>query len=182
MSDVLEKDRVADAGTANRYGSAIACAAARLDRKTFNNWLSRKPAVILLSDEERREAGERKRFSFDERRIVQIALTAELVALGVQPRRAAMCAVCFTDAAEGQEAHPAFPQRLPGELFEGAYTFLVVPPGDAPAKVLPVTADTSVIELMHPEYGAPFHTAIVIRINDVVARVKAAIASGSSED
>ncbi|CAA2138748.1 hypothetical protein [Methylobacterium bullatum] len=179
MNAVLDTPRSSDAATSARFGSSITCYAAGIDRKTLNNWLSRQPAVVLLTDEERREAGERNRFSFDRNRVVQIALTAELVRLGVQPRRSAMCAATFTDAAEGPGAHPRFAPRMPGELFKNAYTFLVVPPGDVAPKVVPVSAETTVIELMHPEYGLPFSTAIVVKVDDVVERVRAALLAGS---
>lgn len=172
MVDVLEKPQASKADRSLRYGSAVTCTAAGIDKKTLNNWLSRQPAVVLLTDKERREAGERNRFSFDRNRVVQIALTAELVRLGVQPRRAAMCAAVFTDAAEGRGAHPNFEQRMPGELFKGAYTFLVVPPGEGAAKVVPITAETTVIELMHPDYGQPFSTAIVVRVDDLFNSVR----------
>ena len=81
----------------HRYGSATAIKAARITPKTLNNWLSRDPPAVYLNEAERREVGERKRFCFSEKRILQIALTAELVTLGVQPRRASFAAMMFTD-------------------------------------------------------------------------------------
>jgi len=182
MTAITVPSNATDPAAEARYGSAIACAAAGIDRKTMSNWLSRTPAVILLTEAERREAGERKRFDFDVRRIVQIALTADLVSLNMQPRRAAMCAAAFTDSATGSSAFPGFKQRRPAELFHGAETYLIVPPGDDPARVIPVTPDMTIADVLTPEYGQPLTRAILLRVNDVVARVHAALRDSERED
>lgn len=171
MVAVLEKPQKQQVASEIRYGSAAVCAAARIDAKTINNWLSRKPSVVLLSDDERREAGERKRFSFDFRRVMQIALTAELVALGFLPRRAAECAAKFTDMSSDMKV------RKPGDLFKDATTYLVIPrEGEAP-RVVPGKEDTTIDTLLNPEYGAPMSAAVVIRVDDIYARVRASLAS-----
>src|SRR4051812_9122842 len=129
-----------------RYGGAAACYATlieektpdreekALDRKTLDNWIER--GAVLLSDDDRREAGERKRYTFTFDRTVQIAVTAELVKLGVQPRRAGLAASAFTDMSGGVRSE--FP-RKPGQLFQGAETFLVLPAGETFGKIVPIT-------------------------------------------
>jgi hypothetical protein len=122
-----------------RYGGAAACYATLIDRKTLDNWIERE--AVLLSDDDRREAGERKRYTFLFDRIVQIALAAELVKLGVQPRRASLAAAAFTDMSGG--ITPGFPRRLPGQLFQGAHTFLILSAEEEFAKVVPVARRTT---------------------------------------
>src|SRR5918995_2160011 len=154
----------------NLFSSAEACGAAGIDAKTLKNWVSRQPQVVLLSDDERRKAGERKRFLFSFNRIVQIALTAELVGLGVQPRRGAVLAAAFTDYSAGSIPHLEL-EREAGELFVGARTYLVAPSGADFAKIIPVTAEMTAVEFLHPDYGAPSLSTIVVGVGAVHGRV-----------
>jgi len=153
-----------------RYGGAAACYATLIDRKTLDNWLER--AAVLLSIDDRREAGERKRVTFTFERIVQIALTAELVKLGVQPRRAGLAASAFTDMSGGVRSD--FP-RKPGQLFEGAETFLVLAAGETFGKIVPVTC-TTLEDLFKGQaagriFSPAFTTAIIIKVDDIYHRV-----------
>src|SRR5688500_13658042 len=106
-----------------RFTSAEVCQAAGISAETLKNWVSRKPAAILLDkkDQAATARGVPIRFSFN--RVMQIALTAELVRLGWQPRAAAMVAVTFSDVGEttgGWVDDPTPPdpntERDPGQL------------------------------------------------------------------
>lgn len=127
-----------------RFTSAEVCVAANIKLETLKNWVFRRPAAVLLTadDQAASAKGSPIRYSFN--RVMQIAITAELVRLGWQPRQAAMVAVSFTDVSNGGPAtivddasnldpHPD--DRGPGELFRTGRTLLVA--HEAPLDNLP---------------------------------------------
>lgn len=103
-----------------QFPSDLACEAARIDAATLKNWISRKPSAVFLADDERVQAGERSFFRFSYRRVMQLAITAELVAVHISPREAAWMAAAFTDTDDNVDG-----RRL-GELYQENFTVLVV--------------------------------------------------------
>jgi hypothetical protein len=104
-----------------QFPSDLACEAAGIDADTLKNWISRKPPAVFVGENERVEAGEKSVFRFSFRRVLQIAIVAELVVLGFQPREAAWHAAQFTD---GESSSPR--SHKAGELFRKHYTLLIV--------------------------------------------------------
>ncbi len=70
------------------YTSPEAASAAGVSLATLKNWASRKPQVILMTEEERDQFGRGHPILYSRDRVVQIAITARLVALGWQPPKA----------------------------------------------------------------------------------------------
>jgi len=108
-----------------------AAQAAGIDTNTCRSWLKR--GSIVLSDEDRAAAGAGRPQLLSLRRVLQIAITAELVKLGMSVKDAADAAIPFTDLGEtvtyweGEE--PPESGRGPAELFSDASaTLLVVKP------------------------------------------------------
>jgi hypothetical protein len=105
------------------------CAVAGIAQATLQAWLSREPAVILLRKHDRGAAGPALGFLLTLRRVLQIALTAELTRLGVTRQRAGNLAALFTDQGGEKPAdwrsHPDFQVRVAGHLFPSNGTVLV---------------------------------------------------------
>lgn len=109
-----------------QFPSDLTCEAAGLDAGTLKNWISRKPPAVFLANNERVEAGDRTFFRFSYRRVMQIAITVELVRnYKIPPREAAMIAAEFSDAENSASSRKA------GELFKENFTLLVVLAGHA---------------------------------------------------
>lgn len=70
------------------YTSPEAASAAGVSLATLRNWLSRKPLVLVMTDKERTEFGHGHPILLSRDRVVQVAVTARLVALGWQPPKA----------------------------------------------------------------------------------------------
>jgi hypothetical protein len=156
----------------NRYTSAQACEAAGISTVTLKNWIGRHAPAILLTKAERENVGKGRPLLLSFNRIMQIALVAELVGLGFQPRPAAMAAVAYTDLSssegasgwradedEGLPEHPALPARMPGQLFPSGLTYLVVPRGansetKVNGKCINVTTDMPAHELLDGVFAA----------------------------
>lgn len=168
----------------DRYTSAQVCAAVGISESTLKNWVSRKPQVVLMTSEERERAGRGVPLLFSFQRVMQIAITAELVALGLQPRPAALAAAAFTDTDTGADDGgwvydaPSAPLRQPGQLFPVGITYLVVPNAaddDAiNADVKNVMPDTTVYDLLRGErIGRPGAvSAILLDVNAVHDRIR----------
>lgn len=126
-----------------RFSSLEACRGANIESSTFKNWISRDPPAILLSSQDRDARDGRGSFSFSLNRVMQLALCAELVALGFAPRQAGMLAAGFTDVGEGSSVWVNDPEpehepkalRLPGDLFSDGYTVLVAHRGSDASEI-----------------------------------------------
>jgi hypothetical protein len=165
---------------AKLYPSAQAVAAAGIEMATLKNWLSREPAVLLLHKSERVGTGASTRFQFSFRRIMQIAIIAELVRLGFAPRHAGTLAASFTDIGEAyggwseediRQAQAA--ARAPGMLFKKGLTVLVANADTKEyfAELVNVTSSTSAFKLM-TQFGK---AAAIININEIDTQVRAAL-------
>jgi hypothetical protein len=109
-----------------------AAQAAGIDTNTCRSWLKR--GSIVLSDEDRAAAGAGRPQLLSLRRVLQIAITAELVKLGMSVKDAANAAIPFTDLGETvtwwvEGEDPPEMGRGPAELFSDASaTLLAVKP------------------------------------------------------
>ena len=84
---------------------------------TFKNWSSRKPSVILLTDREKVEIGDRVFFNLTLLSVYHLAIVGEFVSLGLTPRKAHLLASALTMRRDGH--------RQPGMVFPGGYTYIV---------------------------------------------------------
>lgn len=153
----------------NRYISAEVCAAVGISESTLKNWVSRKPQVVLMTSEERERVGKGVPFLFSFQRVMQVALVAELVALGLEPRPSAMAAAGFTDVGDAG--------RDPGHLFPEGLTYLFAHkdnPDSLPGTCINIKPQTSFVEVRHRLYGAV--SFVAADVNAVHARVCAALA------
>jgi hypothetical protein len=125
---------------APQFGLSDAARAAGVTTATLKNWLYagrigrciKKPAVVLGAfDRGSRGTGNPRLLSM--RTVIQIAVIAELVAMGIEPSKAGPAAAKFTDMAShkpsgwtGVEKPDIALMRLPGQLFKQGITYLVV--------------------------------------------------------
>lgn len=151
-----------------QFGSADALRAAGIDSSTLKNWISRGDGTLIGLD---RKIGERKangpgnshKMSF--RRIMQIALTARLVVLGIKPNIAAYWALCFTDI--GDE------RRSPCHHFPKGQTWLVSNWREADARVVNILDTTPATEIFSAPYRSiPCDIAAVVNITEVETQVR----------
>jgi hypothetical protein len=153
----------------DRFTSAEVCAAANITPATLKNWVSRRPAAVLLTKEDQVASakGSPIRYSFN--RVMQIAITAELVRMGWQPRPAAMLAVQFSDLGFGPLGDQ--PGRDPGELFPTGRTVLIadtVPADDCPGgKCIRVDDSTPLCSVL---YAHP--AAVVVDVSRIWMTVR----------
>jgi hypothetical protein len=145
-----------------RYTSAQACAAAGITTSTLLNWVSRKPPVILLTAKDREISGKGRPLLFSFHRVMQIALTAEMVDYGFSPRQAAGMVFPFTDRTSAYEPgasgwsekpHEEIAKRLrmPGKLFPIGQTVLVISKESAVGTVVNVRDDTVFKDVLPPD-------------------------------
>jgi hypothetical protein len=166
-----------------RFTSAQVCEAAGISASTLKNWVSREPQVVLLREEDRENerGGKGIPLTFSFNRVMQVALTAELVRFGWQPRAATLAAVAFTDlgdAAHGWAADgPPVLGRLPGQLYATGTTVLIATPGDDDegprGECLQMDADTPWSRIFRPSHASGQHTAVtVVDVSALWSRVR----------
>ena len=153
-----------------QFPSDIACEAARIDLATLKNWISRKPPAVFVADKERVQSGERAFFRFTLRRVLQIAIVAELVALGVGPSDAAWMAAKFSDSENSNQ------KRQAGELFRKDFTLLVVT-GAHHSDIVNASADAAwrLLPKLSIMRSGNLSSQIVVNLNQIDARVRIAV-------
>ena len=145
-----------------QFPSDLTCEAARIDAATLKNWSSRKPPAVFIAPNERVTVGTRSFFNFSYRRVMQLALTAELVALQIPPREAAFMAAKFTDGDDiGREA---------GDLFKKNYTLLYVVGHEA--CLINVPRNTPWVSLAGFSPWQKPASQIVLNINEIDGHVR----------
>jgi hypothetical protein len=157
-----------------QFPSAISCEAARLDADTLKNWASRKPPAVHIGEEERVQIGDKTEYRLTLRRVLQLAITVELVALGFSPREAALHAFNFTDmeASPGAKGKPTLLPLKRGVLFRKDYTLLIVY-SRSYAEVVNVKADkTWRLVLRSSAFPAHVTSAAIVNLNNVDRRVR----------
>jgi hypothetical protein len=147
-----------------RFFTADACRAAGINSVTLKNWISRDPPAVLLTASDRASHVSGRPHLLTFRRVMQIAITAELVRLGWGPRAAAIAAASFTDSGNSR--------RPPGELYEDGITLLVARPGE----------DEPSFKVVNWKHGAtPFEVlgigqgATVVNLSAIVETVQGAL-------
>lgn len=118
------------------FGARDVCYAAGIDALTLRNWSSRKPAAILLSEDDYVAAARGSPIHYSFATVMQIAIAAELVRnSALRPRDASLIARVFSD--EGGEnidgsgidaswaGESEFVGRDPGNLFPVGVTMLM---------------------------------------------------------
>jgi hypothetical protein len=99
---------------------------------------------------------------------LQIALTAELVRLGIPVKRAATAALAFTDSGNVK--------RQPGELFADGYTMLILGPDPDRWEVVNVTDASRLVDAFTRYSGAA-----MVLIDQLHEHVRGALANGNKE-
>ena len=157
-----------------QFPSSAACAAARIDLATLKNWAVRKPSAILLTEAERGGPGRARRFAFSFRRVMQIAITADLVKLGFAPRRAVVVAAGFTevgDSPAGWNDEVIMQARRPGQLYPDGFTILIAHPESELAEVVNVRRNTTFADVL-TTHARPEEAVALVNINSVDRRVR----------
>ncbi|MBI0432981.1 hypothetical protein [Roseomonas sp. KE0001] len=166
-----------------RYSSAVACVAAGISTDKLKSWSNGPSAALLIpeDDMDRRGRGIPLLLSF--RRVVHIALTAQLVRHGLRPVDAAAAAAKFTDF--GDPFHDAgngvfIGKRLPGQLYQEGRTLLVVMPShsatDSKVRLRNIKASdgaTRLLALLSP-------SATIVDVSSVVAHVRTVLDGGTA--
>ena len=117
-----------DPDARDRFLSADVCRAAGITPETLKNWVSRKPHIVLLKGDDLPGGARGAPNLYSVNRVLQLAIMAEMVRFGWDPRPAAWAAVHFTDIGETVaywEGETPPNGRLPGKLFEHGETILV---------------------------------------------------------
>lgn len=157
-----------------QFSSAQVCAVAGIDTDTLKNWVSReKPRVVFLSGAERKKIGGRTTIEYSFARVMQITITAELVRLGLPPRRAALLAGSFTDLEDGPL--PGRPDRGRCELFKTGKTLMVALVGNDCAQIVNFRDGMAWSELEN-SVGFDFLSAVILDLTKIDSRVRAALA------
>ena len=138
-------------------------------------WLQR--GAILPGDGDKPANGSGYYNFFTLNRVVQVALTVELVMFGLPTRIAGTLAASFTDLAEPSYMPDTGGEtRLPGALYATGRTVLIAHEGQHDvARVVRVTSDTPAMLLFSIPGGPRATVACMVDVNAVVSRVRAAL-------
>lgn len=155
--------------SAPQIRAADVCSAAGIDMNTFKNWISRsrRSIVIPLAPEERRGEGERTFLQLTLRSAYHVALVAELVKRGHEPRHAHEIAAAFSMFGDGN--------REPGSLFADGYTYLVGAVEAGASYVRQVQPRATLVEVTHDAEAHGGGVSALIRVDPIVWRVRAAL-------
>jgi hypothetical protein len=154
-----------------RFLSEDVCRAAQIDAVTLRNWISRDPPAITLREHDRKALRSGKPHLFTYRRVLQVALTADLVRLGFAPRKAGMMAAGFTEVGDvtipkgGADREEA--ERLPGELYPDGLTFLIAYPEDDVSYIQRVGPKTSLLEVLHLSGEGLRASAAIVNVTQI---------------
>lgn len=158
------------------YDASAVCRAAGITHETLKNWVSRKPPLVLLGSKDHAAASRGVPNLYSLHRVLQIAIMADLVRLGWEPRLAAQAAVRFSDTNSGSTDEA---EREVGELFAEGDTLLVVSrsasaDGRMNAEVVNVQEGTTWTELRNliGICDAEAHGMTVLYLSDLVPRVR----------
>lgn len=158
-----------------QFFSADLCAAAQIDGATLKNWIGREPSALQLSDDDRRAVGAGRPHLFTLRTVMQAAICAKLVRLGLAPRRAGSLAALFMNFGRS-DAKVKF---RPGELFPTGTTLLVAYPvgpqeekGEWGSQAINITPESTFSELFPLLNGGREVGAIVLNLSELFDRVQ----------
>jgi hypothetical protein len=151
-----------------QFPSDLACEAAGIDLATLKNWISRKEPAVFIAPDERVQIGERTSFRFTLRRVLQLAIVAELGSFGIGPSDAAWMAAEFTDSENNIQ------DRRVGELFRKGYTVLVIS-GSHLCSLVNATAETSWRLLPKLSLVPSGSSNIIVNLNQIDMRVRVTV-------
>jgi hypothetical protein len=170
-----------------QFFSADLCKAANIDAPTFKNWISREPFAIRLTEDDRRAVGTGRPHLFTFRTVLQVAICAEFVRLGLPPRRAGSFAELFMNFGYGDARDPK--RREAGELFPTGSTVLVAfPAGPQDEKELwasvsvNMTAETKLADVFKQLNGGRETAAVMIDVSRVYQRAQNAFGPDFAPD
>jgi hypothetical protein len=159
-----------------RYLLGDAAAASDLNPNLLKSWLSREPRVIHFGPYDRPAIGKGSARVFTLRRIISIAMAAELVRLGVTASKAGMLAFTMTDthfpngSSDPQQATFA---AVTGDALQVAY------PDDDGWIFIPEGSNPSLREMLKRK-GPPFSSAatslVAVSYGAILQRVRAKLA------
>jgi hypothetical protein len=170
-----------------QFFSADLCTAAKIDTATLKNWISREPYALRLSDGDRRAIGTGRQHLFTYRTVMQAAICAEFVVLGLSPRRAGAFAELFMNLGEGGQGNAK--RRAPGELFPTGSTVLVAYPAGPQDKkelwasqAVNMTTETRLDDVFKQLNGGREAAAVMINISMIHDRVRNAFGPDYAPD
>lgn len=162
-----------------QFFSADLCRAANIDAATLKNWISREPYAIRLRDEDRRAIGTGRPHLFTYRTVLQAAICAEFVALGLPPRRAGALAELFMNFDYGDVRDPK--RREAGELFPTGRTVIVAYPAGSQTErelwgsvAINLTENTLLSELFKLNGVGNMTTAVLVDVTSISERTRKA--------
>jgi hypothetical protein len=166
-----------------RFTTADACSAAAIGPITLKDWLGCEPAIILLRKNDRPATGIGHEPLLTLRRVYQIALTAELMRLGVAAQRAGNLAALFTDHGGEEPAdwrsNPDYVHRRSAHLFETGCTVLVANKDDRRfGPIISAVMNVPLIAVFRQFIAVlsqHISDAIIVDVDEVVARAIAAL-------
>jgi hypothetical protein len=160
-----------------QFFSADLCRAANIDAATLKNWISREPFALRLREEDRRAIGTGRPHLFTYRTVLQAAICAEFVALGLPPQRAGGLAELFMNLGYGDARDPK--RRKAGELFSTGRTVIAAfPAGTQDGRQLwgsvsiNLTDKTSLSEVFKLNGVGNTTTAVLLDVTTVSERTR----------
>jgi len=170
-----------------QFFSADLCAAADIDASTFKNWISREPYAIRLTEDDRRAIGTGRPHLFTLRTVLQAAICAAFVRLGLPPRRSGSFAELFMNLSHGDVRDAKW--RAAGELFPTGSTVLVAfPAGPQDKKELwgsvavNMTRETRFEDVFKQLNGGREAAAVIINVSAIYERVQKALGPDFAPD
>jgi hypothetical protein len=162
-----------------QFFSAELCAAANIDAATLKNWISREPYSLRLSEDDRRAIGTGRSHLFTFRTVMQAAICAEFVMLGLPPRRAGAFAELFMNLGQGDARDPK--RRDAGEIFPTGVTILLAYPAGPQDKkelwasvAINMTPETTLADVFRSLNGGRAITAVMLNLSGLYERVRQA--------
>jgi hypothetical protein len=160
-----------------RYLLGDAAAAAGLNVNLLKSWLSREPKVIPFGPYDHEAIGKGSARVFTLRRVVSIAIAAELVRLGVTALKAGGLAFSMTD-----KPFPKLERSDPQHVTFGAVTgdaLLAVYPDKDGCILIPDGLNPSVRDILKhqgPPMSGPATSCVIISYAAILNRVRAKLA------
>jgi hypothetical protein len=127
-----------------RYLAGDVAAAAEVAPGTLKAWLTREPRVVPLGPYDQKARGKGTPRLFTLRRVYAIAMTSELISLGLMPSRAGVLSFLFTDM-HAEDADKLIGSKLLAE--NAGPLFFVAHPGQDAFKIMP-SAKFHIADLM----------------------------------
>lgn len=177
-----------------QFFSLDVCRAASIKYLLLKNWVNRSPPAILISNEDREKLkgvkgpslervadGPKRAYLFTFRRVMQVSITADLVRLGIPPRKAGVAAACFTDVGDTEggwvgESRPAFLVcRNPGQLYKDGITVLIVRSTDQYGEVRNAKREYL---FFNEIFNKDNKSSIIVNLNSIIINIKLSLNLG----